>query len=76
MLYDRTNILKDKDVDEVLSKSNPYRDWLKQNSKHLEANLHEYSGPQMREISKKYFEDSAKTFQLSKEEISHAISIF
>ena len=72
LLFDRKNInlLLDEDVDKMLSKSNPYREWLKQNSKHLEANLHEYSGPQMREISDAYFNDSAKTFQLSQEEIN------
>ena len=72
MLFDRAtnSLLLDEEVDKVLSRSNPYRYWLKQKSKHLEANLHEYSGPQMREISNSYFEDSAKTFQLSKEEIS------
>ena len=71
-VYDRNSqkILKDKDVDEVLAKTNPYREWLKKNSKHLEANLHEYAGPQMREISEKYFNDSARTFCLSKEEIN------
>ncbi|MBA4729453.1 MAG: glutamate synthase large subunit [SAR86 cluster bacterium] len=72
LLFDRKNInlLLDEDVDKMLSKSNPYREWLKQKSKHLEANLHEYSGPQMREISDAYFNDSAKTFQLSQEEIN------
>ncbi len=72
MLFDRAtnSLLLDEEVDKVLSRSNPYRDWLKQKSKHLEANLHEYSGPLMREISNSYFEDSAKTFQLSKEEIN------
>ena len=57
------------EVDRKLSKSKPYRAWLKENSKHLEANLHEYSGPKIEEISKKYFDQSAKYFLLGTDEI-------
>ena len=57
------------EVDKKLSASKPYRNWLKENAKHLEANLHTYSGPEMREISDKYFRQSCKSFLLNKEEI-------
>ena len=48
-MFDRNSgeVLKDQEVDAVLSKQFPYLEWLKDSSKHLEANLHEYSGPQM-----------------------------
>ena len=69
-MFDRNSreVLKDQEVDAVLSKQFPYLEWLKDSSKHLEANLHEYSGPQMREVSDRYFEDSIKTFSLTDEE--------
>ena len=59
----------DDQVDKELALSNPYRKWLKENAKHLEAKLHEYSGPEMREISDKYYQQSCKSFLLNNEEI-------
>ena len=69
-LFDRKECieLKDIDVDRDLASKNPYRKWLKNRAKHLESNLHEYAGPQMREVSKSYFDESAKNFCLTSEE--------
>ncbi len=69
-LFDRKECieLKDIDVDRDLASKNPYRQWLKNRAKHLESNLHEYAGPQMREVSKSYFDESAKNFCLTTEE--------
>ena len=69
-IFDRKECieLKDIDVDRDLASKNPYRKWLKNRAKHLESNLHEYAGPQMREVSKSYFDESAKNFCLTSEE--------
>ena len=71
IVFDRnlSQLMMNNEVDRKLSKSKPYRAWLKENSKHLEANLHEYSGPKIEEISKKYFDQSAKYFLLGTDEI-------
>ena len=71
ILFDRNTkeLLMNDEVDKKLSASKPYRNWLKENAKHLEANLHTYSGPEMREISDKYFRQSCNSFLLNKEEI-------
>ena len=69
-IFDRKECieLKDIDVDRDLASKNPYRKWLKNRAKHLESNLHEYAGPQMREVSKSYFDESEKNFCLTSEE--------
>ena len=71
ILFDRNakELLMNDEVDKKLSTSKPYRKWLKENSKHLEANLHTYSGPEMREVSEKYFQQSCNSFLLNKEEM-------
>ncbi len=71
ILFDRNSkeLLMDDQVDKKLSLSKPYRKWLKENAKHLEAKLHEYSGPEMREISERYYQQSCKSFLLNNEEI-------
>ncbi len=71
ILFDRNakELLMNDEVDKKLSTSKPYREWLKENSKHLEANLHTYSGPEMREVSEKYFQQSCNSFLLNKEEM-------
>ena len=70
ILFDRgeKKILLNDEVDKKLSMAHPYREWLNNNSQHLEANLHEYSGPQIKEVSKAYFEEASKNFQLTREE--------
>ena len=71
ILFDRNakELLMNDEVDKKLSTSKPYRKWLKENAKHLEANLHTYSGPEMREVSEKYFQQSCNSFLLNKEEM-------
>jgi glutamate synthase (NADPH/NADH) large chain len=71
ILFDRSTqeLLMDDEVDKKLSTSQPYRKWLKENAKHLEANLHTYSGPEMRQVSEKYFRQSCNSFLLNKEEM-------
>ena len=70
ILFDRAQkkVLTNDEVDKELSRAMPYRLWLKDHSRHLEANLHEYSGPQMKEISDAYFAEASKNFQLTREE--------
>ena len=53
---------------EILHPKTLTEKWLKNRAKHLESNLHEYAGPQMREVSKSYFDESAKNFCLTSEE--------
>ena len=63
----------EKNIDNILKSSNPYRDWLRNNAIYIESSLNEFDGPGLKKIPQNDFNLATRLYLLFKEERSSII---